>query len=300
MSTKNAISFAGGGIRGFSHIGIIDVMEQTGLAADMAGGTSMGSVVAAMYAAGMKSTDMLAFCMDVERAFGGKRSLKNPVSNLFVAPPSEIKGRLAGRDGLRDSVFVQEIIAGAFDKLGKRYFTDLEIPLLIPAVDINTSRLVFFCSDSSGFPPSELYTCITDAPISVAVRASCAFPLLFSSVIYEGNRLVDGGMRMNIPVWPLRMMGADKVLACALQNFRMSGTPRTLYDTAIRAMDLMSSQLTTVLAESADKVLTVNADDVQTFDTGVGNTLYLRGVAIAAENRNMLEAFFRKETENEN
>jgi NTE family protein len=296
MSTKNAISFAGGGIRGFSHIGIVDVMEQIGISADMAGGTSMGSVVASMYAAGMKSTDMLAFCMDVERAFRGKRSLKNPVSNLFVPPPSEKKSGLAGRDALRDSIFIQEIIAGAFDKLGKRYFKDLEIPLLIPAVDINTSKLVFFCSDSSGFPPSELYTCITDAPISVAVRASCAFPLLFSSVIYEGNRLVDGGMRMNIPIWPLRMMGADKVLACALQNFRMSGTPRTLYDTAIRAMDLMSSQLTTVLAESADKVLTVNADDVMTFDTGVGNTLYLRGVAIAAENRNTLENFFRKET----
>lgn len=295
MSTKNAISFAGGGIRGFSHIGIIDVMEQMGLSADMAGGTSMGSVVASMYAAGMKSTDMLAFCMDVERAFRGKRALKNPVSNLFVPPPSEKKGRLSGRDGLRDSIFVQEIIAGAFDKLGKRYFKDLEIPLLIPAVDINTSRLVFFCSDSSGFPPSEFYTCITDAPISMAVRASCAFPLLFTSVIYEGNRLVDGGMRMNIPIWPLRMMGADKVLACALQNFRMSGTPRTLYDTAIRAMDLMSSQLTTVLAESADKVLTVNADDVQTFDTGVGNTLYLRGVSVAAENQKTLEDFFRKE-----
>jgi NTE family protein len=294
MSTKNAISFAGGGIRGFSHIGIIDVMEQTGLSADMAGGTSMGSVVASMYAAGMKSADMLAFCMDVERAFRGKRVPKNPVSSLFVPPPSEKKGHLAGRDGLRDSVFIQEIIAGAFDKLGKRYFKDLEIPLLIPAVDINTSRLIFFCSDSSGFPPSELYTCITDAPISVAVRASCAFPLLFSSVIYEGNRLVDGGMRMNIPIWPLRLMGADKVLACALQNFRMSGTPRTLYDTAIRAMDLMSSQLTTVLAESADKVLTVNADDVMTFDTGVGNTLYLRGVAIAAENRKTLEDFFER------
>lgn len=105
MSTKNAIAFAGGGIRGFSHIGIIDVMEQAGLSADMAGGTSMGSVVAAMYAAGMKSSDMLAFCMDVERAFRGKGAQKHPVSNLFVPPSSEKKGRIAGRDGLRDLMY---------------------------------------------------------------------------------------------------------------------------------------------------------------------------------------------------
>ena len=299
-NTKNALAFAGGGIRGFSHIGIVDVMEQEGLSADIVGGTSMGSVIAAMYASGICAADMLAFCMDVERAFRGKKALKKPASPLFVPPPSDKKTGFGNRDGLRDSIFIEEIIGAAFDKLGMSTLQDLQIPIVIPAVDINTSKLIFFCSDSSGFPPSDSYECIIDAPISVAVRASCAFPLMFSSFLYGGYRLVDGGVRMNIPVWPLRLMGADKVLACNLRNFRMQGTPKSFYDTAIRSIDVMSSQLTAVLAESADAVLTVTADDVSAFDTGHGNSLYLRGVAAATENRQKLIDCFGKEFQNEN
>ncbi len=292
---KTALAFAGGGIRGFSHIGIIDFMEQEGLSADMVGGTSMGSVMASLYAAGVKSSDMLAFCMDVERAFMGKKPLAKPYSELFVAPKSDFGSKLRDIDGFRNSKFAEDVMEGAFQKLGVKYFSDLKMPLVIPAVDINTSKLVLFCNDDSMFERSPHYDCITDAPISLAVRASCAYPLMLSSVIYKGYRLVDGGTRLNIPIWPLRSMGAERILASWMSSYRKDGTPKSFYDIGIRAMDLMSSQLTEVHAEQADGVISVKADDVSPFDMGAGSTLYLRGLTAAAENRELIYNLFAKE-----
>ena len=55
--------FAGGGVRGLAHIGVLQVLEEAGLQLDAVVGTSMGGLVAGLYAAGIPTADLLEFTL---------------------------------------------------------------------------------------------------------------------------------------------------------------------------------------------------------------------------------------------
>ena len=55
------ICFAGGGIKGAAHIGAIKALEEENLKFDYISGTSSGSIIATLYAAGYSSDEMLKF-----------------------------------------------------------------------------------------------------------------------------------------------------------------------------------------------------------------------------------------------
>lgn len=180
MTNKIGLALSGGGARGLAHIGVLAMLEQEEIVVDCLAGTSMGGVIAAAYAAGM-GPDLL------EREALRMASARRRLALVDLSRP---------RRGLFEGEKVHKYLA---DLLGDRTFDDLQLPLTLVAVDLNTGREVH----------------LNQGRVADAVRATIAIPGLFAPVERDGQLLVDGGLLNNLPTDVARGMGADVVIAVA-------------------------------------------------------------------------------------
>ncbi len=176
--TRVGLALSGGGARGLAHIGVLNVLAREGIAVDCLAGTSMGGIVAAAYASGMRPEEIAAETMAITR-WRSLASLADPVL------PHE--GLMRG-----------ERLLAYFERLFKgRTFAELDLPLAVVAVDLNTGQEVV----------------LREGSVAQAVRATMALPGIFVPVEAEGRRLADGGLLNNLPVGVARQMGAGVAIA---------------------------------------------------------------------------------------
>ena len=174
---KLGVALSGGGARGLTHIGVLKVLSNSGTQIDYMAGTSMGGVIAACYAAGLEPPTIEKIACHVGKA-----------SNLLrlVDPTIPQKGMLKG-----------DKVRKFFNKqLNNKNFEDLDIPLTLTAVDLNSNQEVH----------------ISEGNVADALRATVSIPGVFLPVEHAGMRLVDGGLLNNLPVDIVRDMGADVIL----------------------------------------------------------------------------------------
>jgi NTE family protein len=169
------IALSGGGARGLAHLGLLQVLEEAQIPVAMLAGTSMGGLVAGLYAAGVPLGYLIAFA---RRA-----------GIMDLAAPDRAWRGLFGHDK------VARILANL---LGSPTiaFEDLRIPTAVVAADVETGEQVV----------------LDQGPLIPALLATSAFPLVFAPVRHQGRWLVDGGVVNNLPVDIVRQMGADRVL----------------------------------------------------------------------------------------
>ncbi len=169
-----ALVLSGGGARGLAHIGVLQVVEALALPVDLVVGVSMGGIVAACYAAGLSTDQMI----ELTRAMR--------VGDIFRPRP----GRLQLVDGAGISAAVWQVF-------GDRRFSDLDRELVIV---------------SSSVTSGEHYV-IRDGLLADALVASCSIPLIFPPVTVDGHQLVDGGMIDGMPITVARNLGARRIVA---------------------------------------------------------------------------------------
>jgi len=186
------LALSGGGARGLAHIGVLKVLEQEGVPVDCLAGTSMGGVIAAIYAAGLSAEQMEQEALRMSR-----------VRNLIT-----LLDRTLPRRGFFEGRKVLEYLATF---LGKRTFTDLEIPLALVAVDLISGQEVVLKQGS----------------VLEAVRATISFPGVFTPYRRGVPLLVDGGVLNNLPADVVRGMGADVVIAVDV-SLSSNGLPQVL------------------------------------------------------------------------
>lgn len=160
------IALSGGGARGFAHAGALQAIEEAGLKPDIIAGVSAGSVIAVLYAAGLRPAQMVSLFADA----GAKdfMQLKLRGGGLFSATPF-------GR-------FIMKAIAPA------TRLEDLKLPVYLGVTDFDNVRPVEFHSGD----------------IEPRMIASCSIPLVFPPVLIDGVHYVDGGMLRNHPAWIIR------------------------------------------------------------------------------------------------
>lgn len=183
------LALSGGGERGVAHIGVLAVLEEHGIHADVVAGTSAGSIAGVLYCAGWDSQQMLAAI----RAINLRQIRRFSWSD---------------RRGILRS---EAIEAWASAMLGPvRTFADLETPLTIVAADLLKGAEILF----------------DDGPLAPAVRASCAVPGMFTPCVdAEGRVLVDGGLVNNLPVDIVRQMGATFTIGVDVSHHGMENWP---------------------------------------------------------------------------
>ncbi|NRF68970.1 patatin-like phospholipase family protein [Aquincola sp. S2] len=168
------LALGGGAARGFAHIGVIQVLEESGIRPDLVVGTSAGSLVAAMYAAGKSGAELarIALAMD-----------ESAITDWSFPGRGLIRGEALAR-------YVREQTAG-------KNIEQLPLALGIVATDLDSGEAVLFQRGDPG----------------VAVRASSAVPAVFQPVKIGAREYVDGGLVSPVPVRFAKQMGAELVIA---------------------------------------------------------------------------------------
>lgn len=260
---KLGLVMSGGGIKGAAHIGVIQALQEENIKVDIVGGTSIGSIVAALYAMEYTPKEMLKLFN-----YFSKLIFKN--SAMYTDPRG--KKLLSIQAG---GLYSGENIAFAIEEAGKykniKKLQDLKIPIVIPAVDLRDSEKYVFTNMGK---INDKY--LNKADISIAVRASSSYPAIFAPCIYNKHKFVDGGILDNIPVEEVKKIGADKVIAV---RFKLNKTSRTigLRSTLNKAIDIMFSKIEGEEVKKADYVIEIDTQDVNPFDFKQSNKCYKYG-----------------------
>ncbi|MCS1350742.1 patatin-like phospholipase family protein [Mechercharimyces sp. CAU 1602] len=188
--------FEGGGMKGIGLVGALSVAERKGFHFQRLAGTSVGALVAALYAAGYSSDEIYQILM--EKDF---RELIPKKWHNFIPGSQAI--RLWFRQGLYSGDALEEWVGGLLAKRGIYTFTDLkECELRVITSDISRGSLLVL--------PHELneYGCSSDSlTVARAIRMSTSIPYFYEPVTITHSPsqttsyLVDGGVLSNFPVW---------------------------------------------------------------------------------------------------
>jgi len=219
----------GGGARGLAHVGVLKVLERGGIPIKAIAGTSMGGLIGAAYASGVQSDDL-----ESEVRHMGQWNQLYKLGDLRMP-----------RGGLLSGRRMQQYLDRRLGVLLS--FDDLNIPLVLTAVDILTGRPVALHAGS----------------VIDAMRATMSVPGVFTPVEIGEMRLVDGGVLVNVPAEEARRLGGDPVVAIDVMPCFCANTPGCepaekaleLALLPVVARDLMVTQMIMVSTLTAQHLL---------------------------------------------
>lgn len=195
------VALSGGGARGFAHAGALAAIEEAGHKPDVLAGVSAGSIVAALYAAGVTPSDFVKIFSD-----------SNFTDFVGIKP----KG-----GGLFSMVPFMKFIA---KHLGKYHdIEELPIPIYIGATDFDHGVPVVF----------------DHGPIAERVIASCSIPIAFKPVKIGGIHYVDGGVLRNHPAWIIRNK-CDYLIGVNVSPLAQKVKTDSFFSVAMRTYNLMA------------------------------------------------------------
>ncbi|HOQ09901.1 MAG TPA: patatin-like phospholipase family protein [Syntrophomonadaceae bacterium] len=203
------VALGGGGLRGFAHIGVLQVLEDKRIPISYLSGTSAGALVAALYASGLSAYRI----EELARSLQPSDYLDYNISGLFKYILSRyLPGMDAPLQGIIKGDKIQKII---YQWTGGKSLQDCKLPLAIIACDIDSGREVVFTNQNLEWKTGETVV-VQDALLSEAVRASIAIPATFVPLDLAGMQLVDGGLKSIVPVTAQKVMGAEYIMAVNL------------------------------------------------------------------------------------
>ena len=202
---------SGGGAKGFAYIGLLKVIQEAGLRIDYIGGTSIGSIMAGLYAIGygpdsiaaiIRGQDWDALMKDEiarkyisyeEKEFGEKYIVTFPIKKKKIGMAASLY------QGQNINLMLNRYFSPAYDV---ENFNNLQTPFLCVGTNLLNGDAVVI---NKGYLP-------------MAVRASMSIPGYFSPTKYEGDYLVDGGVVNNYPVKKVKEMGAQIIVGLDVQS----------------------------------------------------------------------------------
>lgn len=206
---KIGLVLSGGGAKGLAHVGILKAIDEAGLHIDYITGTSMGAIIAAMYAAGYSGEEIekAASSIDWVSLMSGSVDYldisieeKEDYENCSITIPLE-GFKMSPFTGVKEPQEVMLKFAEVFFPVYKiKNFDQLDIPFRCVAADLSNGEAVVMKSGDLPF----------------AVRSSMAIPGVFEATNYGSTKLVDGGIVRNFPVKDVIDMGADYVIGVNL------------------------------------------------------------------------------------
>ncbi len=277
------VALEGGGALGLAHIGVLQWFEENRIPVDYIAGTSMGGLVAGIYATGMRPNEIhrLVSKIDWNDTIAGKI----PFEALSYRRKEDLRAfqngiELGLRDGLslpagltsdKNITFLLDRETLAYSRL--KSFDDLPVPFRCVATDLTSGKPVVF----------------KDGPLGEALRATMSLPAVFPPVRRDGTLYADGGLLDNLPVDLVKQMGADIVIAVNLSDepFRPQDN-HSMVSILQRSISLMITVNALRSIEKADVVISV---DLSTYTSGsyaAAEAIIARGYAAAARKSSLL------------
>lgn len=204
------LSLAGGGAKGFSHVGVLKVLDSLGVKVDYIAGTSMGAIVGGLYASGYSGKEIEKIVMDTdfyslirdpksrkESTFFNKSVDKYlfsiPLKNGKITLPSSISS------GQKNVYLLKELFKNVSSV---NDFSKLPIPFMCIATNLESGNMEIF----------------EKGDLVQSIMASSAFPSLMDPVKIGDSIYIDGAMTVNYPSKPLKEKGIDIVIGVDLNQ----------------------------------------------------------------------------------
>lgn len=233
------LALSGGAARGFAHIGVIKVLQESEIDVDYVTGTSVGSIVGALLCGGYGWQEMV----DIAESLKWSELVSPTLSGMGLVSAKKLEG------------FIGEL-------LGNMDFDELEIPFRAVAVDISRGEEVVFSSGS----------------VARAARASSSVPGIFEPLMEDGRALVDGGVANNLPVGLAREMGARKVIAVDLNADRANtDLPVNLLDVTFRSFAMLLNAASAEGRDEADVLIQPDLNEFSYHDLSGSREMMARG-----------------------
>ncbi len=242
---KIGITLSGGGARGIAHIGVLKALDEMGIEISVISGTSAGSIVASLYAYGIKP----------EQIFENIRHL-SLFKSLRLA---WTRAGLLTMDGLKELVV---------KNIPENNFSALKIPLTIAATEIRKGQVQYFSSGE----------------LAIAVVASCSIPGIFTPVNLNHDLLVDGGMLDNLPARCIRNQ-CDFLIGSRCNEISQEFDPKNLKTVIERSLLIAISANTQQSLELCDVTIRPpNMDRFTVFDIAKAEEIYNYGYQFTKDN----------------
>ena len=244
-----ALVLAGGGARGFAHLGVIKYLEELGIPVDIVTGTSMGGLVAGLYSLGYNAAqlDSLTRAIDwpvmmsdrVPDAYVAYRLRKDRERFLvkvpfgydkedYAAKRNSEQGRRAERMAKEAGIGTSDMLDEAVTKMGMGmpdgYLFGINIRNMLSSVSVGYQDSISFSSLPRAFAcvATDMYSLTPKywlgGQFTDALRSTMAIPFFFRAVRKDGAVLLDGALRNNFPADIAREMGADIIIGSEMST----------------------------------------------------------------------------------
>lgn len=281
---KVALVLSGGGAKGFAHIGVIKELEKAGIRPDIITGTSMGSVVGALYSMGYTADEMEALAVSSdwdniisnklpynkiaieEKPYDSRYFLEFGYENGEIELP---KGMIEGKEL---ALFIDRLTIPAHNV---KDFHKFPIPFACVATDITTGEAVV----------------LDKGNINEAIRASMAIPSIFTPVKINNQLLVDGGLVRNFPVQQALDMGADIVIGVYVSDdFYQEEDLNSLIDVLSQSAFVLSTFDSREQKTLCDILIEPDLSGYGTADFLDGDSIIARGERMALQYKEAFES----------
>lgn len=253
------VVFTGGGAKGTAYIGVLRVLEEVGIPIDYISGTSMGAIIAGLYAAGYDPDELEEMILSRE----WDALLLDQVPRKFAPLPEKLDdGKypfgfplINGRASLPRGLIAGQNITSFLSKATLHVhqiedFSDLPTPFFCTAMDITNGDGVVLDRGS----------------LALAIRASMSMPSLHEPVEIDGRLLVDGGMAFSFPVSDTRARGMDFIIGSkTVRPLAEKEEIRTFLDVINNAIGLRGADDIRLQEKDTDILI---VPDIEGVDTG--------------------------------
>ena len=269
-----ALALGSGGARGLAHIAVIEALEEMGVRPAAVAGTSLGALIGAAYAAGMRGKDIRHHVLHFAHDRG------ETMRRLLQARAGKLTDLLSGGFSQATQLDAEKFCAQFLPDAIPAEFSDLTTPLVVMTTDLHRRE--------------ELP--INTGPLRPALAASIAFPGLFRPVVVDGRILVDGGATNPLPFDQLfgradRIIAVDVFGAPAAERTDLPGAWESVFTTIL----IMGSTIVATKHKHAapDLVIRPNVAIFRTLDFYQASAIIRSAELVKAEIREKLGELLR-------
>lgn len=253
------LALGGGGLRSAAHVGVLKVLQVAGITVDAVAGTSGGSMVGALWAAGLSP-------VEIEHIYHNLPANLFPATGVYVNFLLYIlqqlgflrhhkRQALSLPKGLLRNDFLQKFIDNHTKGCS---FNQLPMPAAFLACDLLSGKEVIFAPEKARsylLQDRKKQLFFSNQSLGTAVAASSAIPGLFLPIQVDGRDLVDGGLKANVPVHLLKAWGTRLIIAVDLGFAVEDSSADTIIQVLLQASDIMGQTISDLHLEGSGALI---------------------------------------------
>lgn len=279
------LALGGGGARGVAHIGVLKVLEREGIPIHVIAGTSIGALVGAAFASGVRPDDMQK---KVEEYVN---SPKFQISAVRAVEGAHERGELSWGRRIQSFLRNRYFLVQAMFKPGLFPSEELEeiIAHFVPDIRVEETQIPFRAVATDLVQGTQIV--LSSGSLRQAVIASCAVPGAIAPVKHEDRLLSDGGIICLIPCSVARKEGAEVVIAVSVDRDVCTESDfTTVVSVYQRVNDIMCTKLKNYELAEADVVITPVVGDLHWSEFSQALTLVQAGERAAEESLDLIRS----------